>query len=82
MGHFMLASLFDAIAAANSWGRTLRLSGVDCWAVLSSQVLDPPGYKTNLVRDPSGTILLVELPNGRNVAGNDWPSFCAGPGPV
>ena len=43
---------------------------------------DPPGYKTSVVRDVSGTILLVELPNGRNIAGNDWPSFCAGPGPT
>jgi prepilin-type N-terminal cleavage/methylation domain-containing protein/prepilin-type processing-associated H-X9-DG protein len=43
---------------------------------------DPPGYKTSVLRDPAGTILLVELPNARNVAGNDWPSFCAGPGPT
>ena len=42
---------------------------------------DPPGYKESAVGDPSGTILLAELPNGRNAAGNDWPSFCAGPGP-
>ncbi len=38
------------------------------------------GYKTSAVGDPTGTILLAELPNGRNAAGNDWPSFCAGPG--
>jgi prepilin-type N-terminal cleavage/methylation domain-containing protein/prepilin-type processing-associated H-X9-DG protein len=41
---------------------------------------DPPGYKDTVVQDPAGTILLAELPNGRNAAGNDWPSFCAGPG--
>jgi prepilin-type processing-associated H-X9-DG protein len=41
---------------------------------------DPPGYKESVVGDPAGTILLAELPNGRNAAGNDWPSFCAGPG--
>ncbi len=40
---------------------------------------DPPGYKSSIVRDPTGTILLVEVPNGRNIVGNDWPSFCAGP---
>jgi len=40
---------------------------------------DPPGYKVSSVQDNSGTIHLAELPNGRNVAGNDWPSFCAGP---
>jgi prepilin-type processing-associated H-X9-DG protein len=26
--------------------------------------------------------MLAELANGRNMAGNDWPSFCAGPGPT
>jgi prepilin-type N-terminal cleavage/methylation domain-containing protein/prepilin-type processing-associated H-X9-DG protein len=40
---------------------------------------DPPGYKANVILDNSGTILLAEEPNGRNLAGNDWPSFCAGP---
>ncbi len=42
---------------------------------------DARGYKETAVEDASGTILLAELPNGRNAAGNDWPSFCAGPGP-
>lgn len=40
---------------------------------------DPPGYRSSAVQDNAGTILLVELPNGRNVVGNDWPSFCGGP---
>jgi prepilin-type processing-associated H-X9-DG protein len=40
---------------------------------------DPPGYKLSAVQDNSRTILLAELPNGENMAGNDWPSFCAGP---
>ena len=42
---------------------------------------EPTGYKTGVIKDPAGTLLLVELPNARNYAGNDWPSFCAGPGP-
>ncbi len=41
---------------------------------------DARGYGDSVVQDPAGTFLLVELPNGRNAAGNDWPSFCAGPG--
>ena len=41
---------------------------------------EPRGYGSSVIEDPAGTILLVELPNGRNAAGNDWPSFCAGPG--
>ena len=58
--------------------------GVGIYYVVADQLptWDPPGYKVSVVKDPAGTILLVELPNGRNVAGNDWPSFCAGPGPV
>jgi prepilin-type N-terminal cleavage/methylation domain-containing protein/prepilin-type processing-associated H-X9-DG protein len=40
---------------------------------------DPPGYKNSVIKDATGTILLAELPNGRNMAGNDWPSFCGGP---
>jgi prepilin-type N-terminal cleavage/methylation domain-containing protein/prepilin-type processing-associated H-X9-DG protein len=43
---------------------------------------DPRGFKVSQVSDPAGTILLAELANGRNMAGNDWPSFCAGPGPA
>jgi prepilin-type N-terminal cleavage/methylation domain-containing protein/prepilin-type processing-associated H-X9-DG protein len=41
---------------------------------------EPRGFKVAQVSDQAGTILLVELANGRNMAGNDWPSFCAGPG--
>jgi prepilin-type N-terminal cleavage/methylation domain-containing protein/prepilin-type processing-associated H-X9-DG protein len=41
---------------------------------------EPRGFKVAQVRDQTGTILLAELANGRNMAGNDWPSFCAGPG--
>jgi prepilin-type N-terminal cleavage/methylation domain-containing protein len=41
---------------------------------------DAKGYNSTAIQDTSGTIILAELPNGRNAAGNDWPSFCAGPG--
>jgi prepilin-type processing-associated H-X9-DG protein len=40
---------------------------------------DPKGYKSSVIQDNAGTILLAEVPNGENMAGNDWPSFCAGP---
>src|SRR5438093_9953110 len=40
---------------------------------------DPPGNKSSIVKDPTGTLLLVEQPEGGNIAGNDWPSFCMGP---
>lgn len=41
---------------------------------------EPRGYNEDVVKDPAGTIFITELPNGRNAAGNDWPSFVAGPG--
>ncbi len=40
---------------------------------------DAPGYKTTVVPDPSGTILLVEEPNEQNVVGNIWPCVALGP---
>jgi len=38
-----------------------------------------PSYKTSVVLQPSGTILLAENPCGDNVAGNIWPCICLGP---
>jgi len=40
---------------------------------------DARGYKDTVPQDPAGTILLVEQPEGGNICGNDWPSFCMGP---
>jgi len=40
---------------------------------------EPTGFKDSVVVDPAGTLLLVEQPEGGNIAGNDWPSFCMGP---
>ena len=40
---------------------------------------DARGYKTSVVTDPAGTILLVEEPNIQNVVGNIWPCICNGP---
>ena len=37
------------------------------------------GYNTAVVRDPSGTLLLVENPHGQQMEGNNWT--CAGIGP-
>jgi prepilin-type processing-associated H-X9-DG protein len=45
----------------------------------SRPLWEPPGYKASVIQDHAGTILLAEVPNGENMAGNDWPSFCAGP---
>ena len=37
------------------------------------------GYKTSVIKEPSGTLLLVEEPNIQNVVGNIWPCICNGP---
>jgi prepilin-type N-terminal cleavage/methylation domain-containing protein/prepilin-type processing-associated H-X9-DG protein len=40
---------------------------------------DAPGYKTSVVRDPAGTILLCENTSGQQCAGNVWTCICIGP---
>jgi len=40
---------------------------------------DAPGYRSSVVTDNSGTILLAEEPNIQNVVGNIWPCICNGP---
>jgi prepilin-type processing-associated H-X9-DG protein/prepilin-type N-terminal cleavage/methylation domain-containing protein len=40
---------------------------------------DAKGYKTGVVKDPSGTILLVEEPTGQQAAGNVWTCICLAP---
>jgi prepilin-type processing-associated H-X9-DG protein len=52
----------------------------DSTLTIANAVWDPPGYKSGAVQDPAGTILLCELPNQYNLAGNVWPSYCVGPG--
>ncbi|MGD0816080.1 MAG: prepilin-type N-terminal cleavage/methylation domain-containing protein [Verrucomicrobiota bacterium] len=57
------------------------LGGVGvCWSPdASSPNWSAPGYKTSVVAQPANTILLVEQPNGHNVAANFWPCICLGP---
>ncbi len=38
-----------------------------------------PGYKTSVLRDPAGTILLAENTHGQQCAGNIWTCICIGP---
>jgi prepilin-type processing-associated H-X9-DG protein len=40
---------------------------------------NPLGYKSGVVRNPSGTILLCENTTGQQLAGNGWNPFCCGP---
>jgi prepilin-type processing-associated H-X9-DG protein len=40
---------------------------------------DAKGYKTSVVKDPSGAFILVEEPNSQNCVGNIWPCVCNGP---
>ena len=37
------------------------------------------GYKTSVVQDPSGSILLAEGTHGQQAAGNIWTCICIGP---
>lgn len=40
---------------------------------------DQIGYKSSVVRDPAGTILLAEEPTGQQAVGNVWTCICLGP---
>jgi prepilin-type N-terminal cleavage/methylation domain-containing protein/prepilin-type processing-associated H-X9-DG protein len=41
--------------------------------------VETTGFKSYVVKDASGTILLAELPNAGNMAGNEWPCMAMGP---
>jgi hypothetical protein len=38
-----------------------------------------PGYRSSVIKDPAGTILLAENTHGQQVAGNIWSCICIGP---
>jgi prepilin-type N-terminal cleavage/methylation domain-containing protein len=40
---------------------------------------DSKGYRTSVVKDPSGSILLAEETGKQSPAGNVWPCVCLGP---
>jgi prepilin-type N-terminal cleavage/methylation domain-containing protein/prepilin-type processing-associated H-X9-DG protein len=65
-------------------GTTLPPGGPTHGVGIYMNVTAPPdvditGYKSGVVKDVSGTILLAELPNAGNMAGNEWPSMAMGP---
>ena len=51
------------------------------WNAVNQALVDweAPSFKSSVVADPSGTILLAEEPAGDNVADNVWPCICLGP---
>ena len=75
----------DQIAISSKFGATLPAKpnhGVGVYFNTSDGSMppwEPPGYKNSIVADPAGTTLLVEQPEGGNIAGNDYPSFSRGP---
>jgi len=69
--------------------RTFPLPGLDQAGMLGIGVYwqdanttvdwSPHGYKSNVVRDPAGTLLLVEAPQGQQTVGNVWTCCCNAP---
>ena len=49
----------------------LATSGAPDW--------DAKGYKTSVVKDPGGTLLLCEVASSMQTEGNIWPCTCLGP---
>jgi prepilin-type processing-associated H-X9-DG protein len=57
----------------------IELSVGILWANAPGPDWDAKSYKTSVVKDPAGTLILVEEPNSFDAAGNIWPSVCMGP---
>lgn len=75
--NFMLSSANAALPpATHGVGIYYNLRGT---AAGSQPDWEPRGFKSSAAENPSGTIQLVEQPEGGNIAGNDWPSFSQGP---
>ncbi len=54
--------------------------GIYWWSTSSGPVdWDAKGYKTSVVKDPGGTILLCEVASSQQLIGNIWPCTCLGP---
>ena len=53
--------------------------GVSWWDGSGTIDTEARGYKTSVVRDNTGTILLVEQPSIQNICGQAWPSWSLGP---
>ena len=49
------------------------------WTDAPSPDWSARSYKTSVLKDPAGTILLVEEPYGAEVGGNIWPCISIGP---
>jgi prepilin-type processing-associated H-X9-DG protein len=58
---------------------TARMGVGIYWAGAGTPDWNAMGYQANVVRDNSGTILLVEQPNGQGAAANVWPCISIGP---
>jgi prepilin-type processing-associated H-X9-DG protein len=64
------------------WTLPVTHDGVGiCWSAVTTAAdnWNTKGYPGSIVKDPTGTILFVEQPNGRNMVDNCWFSFSAGP---
>jgi prepilin-type processing-associated H-X9-DG protein len=81
----MVACGFAGIQV-DTQGRTYPLPSIQLgvgiyWADFgnSSPDWDAKSFKTSVVKDPSGAILLVEEPNRDQPVGNVWPCVSIGP---
>ena len=53
--------------------------GISWWDSSGTLDWDARGYKSSVVRENAGTILLVEQPSLQNICGQAWPSWSLGP---
>ena len=53
--------------------------GISWWDDNGTLDWDARGYKSSVVRDNAGTILLLEQPSQQNICGQAWPTWSLGP---
>jgi len=86
---------YAMVSAGKSWSYDIQVStaggsyplpsptiGVGIyWFDSSVPKPDPEArsYKSSVVQDPAGSLLLVEQPNKQGAAGNEWPCVSVGP---
>lgn len=61
-----------------SLGTTVNI-GVYWFDISLTADFDARSFKTSIINDPSGTLLLVEQPNNSGAAANEWPAVSMGP---
>ncbi len=95
MGDWLGVRTYAMVGAGKAWSTQIQVSTAGqsyplpipemsvgmYWFDTAVSQPDPEAksFKSGIVSDPSGTLLLVEQPNAQGAAGNEWPCVSVGP---